>query len=417
MTVFNIGKTASGRAIGITARFAARHGLIAGATGTGKSYTIARLVEQMVGAGIPVFLVDVKGDLSGIARSTPCQFFAPAGQPGALFSIRADDMGADAMARALQLTDAQSGALEVLFAWTRARGRRMGSLGDVTAAVMELERNRKVIGQRYGHVAPASVAVIRRALLRLRAAPCELFGKSSFNAAWLDRPGIATILDATRLYQTPALYGAAVLYLLQSLYDRLPEIGDMGAPRMVLFLDEAHLIFSELAPALLQRVERIVRLIRSKGVAIYFASQSPGDIPAPILAQLGNRIQHGLRGATLQDLRGIRAAAETMPINPAIDAASAILSLGMGQALVSTIGPDGIPSPVEIVQVQAPAARMGPIDAATRAAMTPAPMQPLARAAASSDVLLNNLVLFGIVASPFVLVTALAIWATIAYPY
>jgi hypothetical protein len=409
MTVFNIGKTASGRAIGITARFAARHGLIAGATGTGKSYTIARLVEQMVGAGIPVFMVDVKGDLSGIARSTPCQFFAPAGQPGALFSIRADDMGADTMARALQLTDAQSGALEVLFAWTRARGRRMGGLGDVTAAVMELDRNRKVIGQGYGHLAPASVSVIRRALLRLRAAPCELFGKTSFDAASLDRPGIATILDATRLYQTAALYGAAVLYLLQAIYDRLPEIGDMGAPRMVLFLDEAHLIFSELAPALLQRVERIVRLIRSKGVAIYFA--------APILAQLGNRIQHGLRGATLQDLRGIRAAAETMPINPAIDAASAILSLGMGQALVSTIGPDGIPSPVEIVQVQAPAARMGPIDAATRAAMTPAPMQPLARAAASSDVLLNNLVLFGIVASPFVLVTALAIWATIAYPY
>jgi hypothetical protein len=156
MTVFNIGKTASGRAIGITARFAARHGLIAGATGTGKSYTIARLVEQMTGQGIPVFLVDVKGDLSGIARSTPCQFFAPAGQPGALFSIRADDMGADTMARALQLTDAQSGALEVLYAWTRARGRRMGSLGDVSAAVMELDRNRKVIGQRYGHLAPSS---------------------------------------------------------------------------------------------------------------------------------------------------------------------------------------------------------------------------------------------------------------------
>jgi hypothetical protein len=282
---------------------------------------------------------------------------------------------------------------------------------------MELDRNRKVIGQRYGHLAPSSVAVIRRALLRLRAAPCELFGRTSFDVAWLDRPGIATILDATRLYQSPALYGAAVLYLLQALYDRLPEIGDLGAPCMVLFLDEAHLIFSELAPALLQRVERIVRLIRSKGVGLYFASQSPSDIPAPILAQLGNRIQHGLRGATLQDLRSIRAAAETMPINPAIDAASAILSLGVGQALVSTIVADGIPAPVEIVRVQAPAAHMGPIDAATREAMTPAPMQPVARAAASADVLLNNLLLLGIVASPFVLVIAFAIWATIAYPY
>jgi hypothetical protein len=411
MTVFNIGKTASGRAIGITARFAARHGLIAGATGTGKSYTIARLVEQMTGQGIPVFLVDVKGDLSGIARSTPCQFFAPAGQPGALFSIRADDMGADTMARALQLTDAQSGALEVLYAWTRARGRRMGSLGDVSAAVMELDRNRKVIGQRYGHLAPSSVAVIRRALLRLRAAPCELFGETSFDAAWLDRPGIATVLDATRLYQSPALYGAGVLYLLQSLYDWLPEIGDMGAPRMVLFLDEAHLIFSELAPALLQRVERIVRLIRSKGVGLYFASQSPGDIPAPILAQLGNRIQHGLRGATLQDLRGIRAAAETMPINPAIDAGAAILSLGVGQALVSTIGPDGIPSPVEIVRVQAPAARMGPIDAATREAMSPVPV--VASQQRKPD---HNWLALGLFAAYIFLPLGFGLWAGLTYP-
>lgn len=373
MTAYNLGKAATGRAASIAARFAARHALIAGATGTGKSYTIARLVEQMTGTGIPVFLVDVKGDLSGLARSIPCRFYDPAGQSGASFSIRADDLGADSMARALQLSDAQAGALEALFAWSRASRRPLGTVADLQAALGDLERQRKAIGARYGNITPASLSVLRRALLRLETAPCQLFGRHSFDVAGIAcHPGTATILDATRLYQAPALYGAAVLYLLDSLYASLPEIGDTGAPRMALFLDESHLIFSELPPLLLQRVERIVRLIRSKGVALIFASQSPSDIPAAILGQLGNRIQHGLRGATLQDLRAIRAAAETMPLNPAIDAAAAITGLGVGQALVSTIGATGVPSPVEIVQIAKPRASLAPIDQATRDAMTPA---------------------------------------------
>ena len=372
MTSYNLGKTPSGRAISIAGRYAARHGLIAGATGTGKSYTIARLVEQMTGAGIPVFLFDVKGDLSGLARSTPCRFFDPAGQSGARFSIRADDLGADSMARALQLSDAQSGALDVLYSWAADNRQPMGSLADMRAALHKLEQSRRTIGARYGHLTPASLAVIRRALLRLEASPCPLFGRASFDVHWLEaQPGVATILDARQLYQAPALYGAAVLYLLDSLYTSLPEVGDSGAPRLALFLDESHLIFSELPPLLLQRVERIVRLIRSKGDALYFASQSPADIPAAILGQLGNRVQHGLRGATQQDLRAIRAAAETMPINPALDAGAAIVSLGVGQALVSTVAPNGVPCPVEIVQIAKPRASLAPIDQATREAMTP----------------------------------------------
>ncbi len=368
---YNLGKTATGRAVSIAPRFAARHGLIAGATGTGKSYTIARLVEQMTGAGIPVFLFDVKGDLSGLARSTPCRFFDPAGITGARFSIRADDLGADSMARALQLSDAQAGALEILYSWAADNRAPMGSLADMGQALAHLDRQRKAVAGRYGHMTAASLAVLKRALLRIERAPCALFGRDSFDVAgMMSQPG-ATILDARQLYQAPTLYGAAVIYLLDSLYASLPEVGDSGAPRLALFLDESHLIFSELPPMLLQRVERIVRLIRSKGVAIYFASQSPADIPAPILAQLGNRIQHGLRGATLQDLRAIRAAAETMPVNPAIDAGAAITRLGVGQALVSTIGADGVPSPVEIVQIAPPRASLAPIDDDTRALMTP----------------------------------------------
>lgn len=369
MTQFNLGKTSTGRPFSIAARYAARHGLIAGATGTGKSYTIARLVEQMTAAQIPVFLVDVKGDLAGLARSTPCRFYDPAGQTGARFAIRCDDLGADSMARALQLTDAQSGALDIAFAFARDRGRSVGTLADLQNVMATLEQSKAGAMRRYGHFTQASLAVVRRAIVRLDASPCPLFGDSSFDVSRLQQAGTATILDATRLAQSPTLYGAAMLYLLDSLYQSLPETGDTGAPRLVLFLDEAHLIFGELSPAVMQRIERIVRLIRSKGVAIWFASQSPGDIPPAILAQLGTRIQHGLRGATTADLRAIRAAAETMPINPAIDAATAIVKLGVGQALASTIGDDGVPTPVEIVQVAAPRATLSPIDPATRATM------------------------------------------------
>ena len=367
MASYNLGHTPDGHPVAIAARFAARHGLIVGATGTGKSYTIARLAEQMTAAGVPVCLLDVKGDLSGLARSIPCQFYAPeGGAAGGPFSIRADDLGPDAMARALQLSDAQAGALDILYAWASDRRRRMGSLAEVQAACLALERDRRVASARYGHISPASLGVIRRALLRLERAPCQPLGGTSFDVAALLCPGVATILDARRLYEAPALYGAAVLYLLDSLWRRLPEIGDTGAPRLALVIDEAHLLFAELPPALISRVERIVRLIRSRGVALYFASQSPADIPGPILAQLGNRIQHGLRGATPADLRAIRAAADTMPVNPAVDAGAEIVRLGVGQALVSVIGANGVPMPVEIAQIAAPRAKLSPVDGIER---------------------------------------------------
>jgi len=403
MNAYPIGTDSKGRAVAIAARFAARHGGIFGATGTGKSYSIARLSEQFAVAGVPVCLIDVKGDLSGLARSIQCRFYAPdGGAAGARFSIRADDMGADAMARALGLSDAQSGALDILYAFARDHARPLATLADMQAALGELESRRKALAPRYGHITPASLGVIRRALLRLEEAPCELFGGPSFGLSDMLQPG-ATIIDARRLYESPALYGAAVLHLLESAWRGLLEIGDAGAPRLAIVIDEAHLAFGELPPALLGRVERIVRLIRSRGASLWFASQSPADIPAPILAQLGHRIQHGLRGATVADMRAMRAAAETLPINPAIDAGAMIGRLGVGQALVSVIGADGTPSPVQVVKITAPRAALAPIDGPDRAPFIPPGAPPQERKSAGSPSNLAPLSLIALIALAWIL--------------
>jgi hypothetical protein len=343
----------------ICGQFANRHGLIAGATGKGKSVTLLTLAEGFSRVGVPVFMADVKGDLARIGATCPVRSLDVYGRTGAPFAVRLDSLGPDVFARALGLTDAQAGALDVLFELARVDRRPLANLADLRRLITFASVNHRALSRRFGQVAPASIAVVQRALIALeRDGGAALFGVRSFDVACLlgQSPagrGVVTLLDATRLTETPA-YGAALLFMLAELFERMPEVGDLDTPRLVLFLDEAHLIFAEMAPRLLQRVERIVRLIRSKGLGVYFASQSPADMPPMILGQLGNRIQHGLHGATPADLRAIRATAETLPVNPKLDAASAIVGLKVGEALVSTIGPDGVPQPVDRVRIRAP---------------------------------------------------------------
>ena len=344
----------------IAGQYANRHGLIAGATGTGKSVTLMTLAEGFSRAGVPVFLADVKGDLATLANGNPVRSLDVFGEDGERLSIRVDSLGPDMLARMLTLSDVQRGGLDVAFELARADRRPLATLADFRRLLQNMAMNHRAISARLGLISPASIAAVQRALIGLeRDGGAELFGRTTYDVAGLLENteaglGVITRLDSVRLMRAPMAYAATLLFILGELYDRLPEVGDLERPRLVLFFDEAHLLFADIAPALLQRIERTVRLVRSKGVGLYFASQSPMDIPPIILGQLGNRIQHAMRGATLADQRAIRATAETLPINPKIDAAAAMLTMGVGRALVSTIDESGVPRPVDLVKVCMP---------------------------------------------------------------
>ncbi|MGH7024179.1 MAG: helicase HerA-like domain-containing protein [Caulobacteraceae bacterium] len=356
----------------ILARYANRHGLIAGATGTGKTYTVATMAEGFSRIGVPVFLCDVKGDLAGMAldgrdRAAPVQFLDVYGERGAPIRASVRAVGAELLARILQMTAVQSDILGAMFA---SYAGRLESLDDLMRA----------LARPHGFQATkASLQAIRRALIKFRAdggADC-FFGAPAFDVARLERrdaqgAGFVSILAAERLIQAPELYGAALLWLLADLYKRAPELGDVAKPRLVLFFDEAHLMFTDAPPALIQRFERMVRLIRSKGIGVYLATQSPADIPPAIAAQLANRVQHAMRAATLADRREIQGAADCLPLNPRVNAARAIATMATGTALVSTLDSSGQPSPVDIVRINAPAGRMGAITDAERAPFIPA---------------------------------------------
>jgi hypothetical protein len=351
MTRIPIGQ-GNGGASYIASQFANRHGLIAGATGTGKSVTVAKLAQGFADAGAAVFIADVKGDLAPLTAALDGQVLLDP-MRNARLTVKA--LGPDLLARALNLSEAQAGVTDIAFAYASDTRTPINTLGDFRDVLRKLASNPKGLGARYGLISPASVGAVQRTLLGIEREGCAgaLIGPC-FDVAKLMTPGFVHVLDATRLIRSPALYGAYLLFVLCDLYDRLPEVGDLDKPRLVLFFDEAHLLFADAPPPLIQRIERIIRLIRSKGVGVYFATQSPADIPAAILAQLGNRVQHALRGATVQDQRAARVAAETMPINPKLDAAGLIMTMGVGQALVSTIGEDGSPRPCDLVRVTMP---------------------------------------------------------------
>jgi len=324
----------------ISGRYANRHGLITGATGSGKSVTLMTLAEGFSNAGTSVFVVDAKGDLSALARSTPARFidvFAEQGEPA---RMSFDRLGSELVARLLELSDAQAGTLDILYSIATDHAAQIHTVSGLNAAIRTARDNIETYRQKFGHYTPTTLAAIGRAVLRLeRQGGRQAFDIDAFDAATLFGPnngammdgrGKVNILAADKLLRSPSLYSAFVVGLLQDLYERAAEAGDQARPMLALFIDEAHLLFQDCPAPLLQRIERIVRLIRSKGIALFFVSQSPADIPSTIVAQPGNRIQHGLRGVSPADVRAIRAASKPrQPIQAStLRPSSASLALG-----------------------------------------------------------------------------------------
>lgn len=372
-----------------------RHGMIAGATGTGKSVTLRVIAENFSRIGVPVFMADVKGDLAGMCRpggdnpkvaqrveqlglsgfaytSYPVVFWDVFGEQGHPLRTTISEMGPLLLGRILNLNDTQSGVLTLVFKVADDNGMLLLDLKDLRAMLQFVAENSKSLTTEYGNVSAASVGAIQRRLLELDEQGGEIFfGEPSLNIMDLmqtdgDGRGIINILAADRLLQAPKLYATFLLWMLSELFENLPEIGDPEKPRMVFFFDEAHLLFDEAPEALLQKIEQVVRLIRSKGIGVYFVSQNPLDIPDVVLGQLGNRVQHALRAFTPRDQKAVKAAATTFRQNPAIDVEKAILELGVGEALVSLLDEKGTPGIVRRALIAPPHSRLGPITADER---------------------------------------------------
>jgi len=375
--------------------FANRHGCITGATGTGKTVTLQVLAEAFSRIGTPVFVSDVKGDLSGISQAgqptpklmerlarlgiaepvwgaSPVECWDIFGEQGHPLRATISDMGPLLLARMLELNDTQEGVLDIVFRVADEEGLLLLDLKDLRAMLQAVSERAAELRGRYGNIAPASVGAIQRALLRLESQGAEhFFGEPMLQIFDLIRTdasgrGIVNILAADRLMQSPRLYAVFLLWLLAELYENLPEVGDLDKPKFVFFFDEAHLLFDDAPKTLVDKVEQVVRLIRSKGVGVYFITQNPLDIPETVLGQLGNRVQHALRAYTPRDQRAVRAAAETMRPNPGLDIVAAITELAVGEALVSMLDEGGRPSPTARAWVAAPASRIGPATDAER---------------------------------------------------
>ena len=382
----------------LLAKYGNRHGLIAGATGTGKTVSLMLLAEGFSRLGVPVFMADVKGDVAGLAQpGTPSEpigqrvaqigleGYAPEASPVILWDLfgRAghpvrttiSEVGPTLLGRILELNDTQSGVLEIAFKLADDRGLLLLDLDDLRALLGFVGDARREISTQYGLVGAQSVAAIQRALLSLEREGGEaFFGEPALELGDLMRTdlsgrGVVSLLVADQLVLRPRLYSSFLLWLLSELFESLPEVGDLDKPKLVFFIDEAHLLFDDAPPALRQRVEQVVRIIRSKGVGVYFCSQFPDDVPDEILGQLGNRIQHALRAYTPRDQKAVRTAAETFVANPRLDVARAISTLGVGEALVSTLQEKGVPMPVERTLICPPRCRIGAITPEERAAL------------------------------------------------
>jgi DNA helicase HerA-like ATPase len=378
------------RPVHLLARYGNRHGLIAGATGTGKTVSLMVLAEGFSRLGVPVFMADVKGDVAGIAmpgapgeklkervvqigmegyvpEASPVVFWDLYGKLGHPVRATVSEVGPTLLGRILELNDVQTGVLEIAFKLADDQGLLLLDLDDLRALLQFLAENNKEVSTAYGLISKPSVAAIQRALLPLaREGAEEFFGEPALDLRDLLRTdlsgrGVVNILAADQLILRPRLYSSVLLWLLSELFENLPEVGDLDTPKLVFFFDEAHLLFDDAPAALRQRVEQVVRLIRSKGVGVYFCSQFPDDVPAEILGQLGNRIQHALRAYTPRDQKAVRTAAETFVPNPNLDVAKVIASLGVGEALVSTLGDKAVPTPVEKTMMCPPRCRMGAI--------------------------------------------------------
>jgi len=374
-----------------------RHGLVAGATGTGKTVTLQILAQGLSDAGVPVFAADVKGDLSGVAmagapneklqaraarmgleiapQGAPTVFWDLFGEQGHPIRATVSEMGPLLLSRMLELNDVQEGVLTVAFRVADEEGLLLLDLKDLQAVLGFVGDNAADISARYGAVAKASLAAIRRKLLVLEDQGAGgFFGEPALALSDLMRVdgsgrGHVNILAADRLINSPRLYATFLLWLLSELFEELPEVGDPEKPRLAFFFDEAHLLFRDAPKGLLEKVEQVVRLIRSKGVGVYFVTQNPADIPDAVLGQLGNRLQHALRAYTPADQKGLRAAAQSFRANPDFDTAEAIQGLGVGEALVSLLDEKGAPCIVQKTLIRPPASRLGPATASERAAL------------------------------------------------
>jgi DNA helicase HerA-like ATPase len=375
-------------------RLANRHGLITGATGTGKTVTLQGLAEGFSNAGVPVFCADVKGDLSGVAmkgepkgwieerakligypvsyEAFPVIFWDLFGQQGHPIRATVSELGPLLLSRLMNLNDTQEGVLNIAFRIADDEGLLLLDLKDLQAVLEDLAARADGLTTKYGNVAKATVGSIQRSLLVLEQQGAEhFFGEPALKIADLmrtgrDGRGYISVLAADKLMQSPRLYATFLLFLLSELFEQLPEVGDPDKPKLVFFFDEAHLLFRDAPKALLEKVEQVVRLIRSKGVGVYFVTQNPLDIPDTVSRQLGNRVQHALRAFTPAEQKAVRAAAQTFRKNPKIDTEQAIMQLGIGEALVSTLDEKGQPTMVEKTWVKPPSSRVGPISEAER---------------------------------------------------
>ena len=382
----------------ILPKMANRHGLIAGATGTGKTVTLQSLAEGFSALGVPVFMADVKGDLSGMSQSgggnpkvdarvellgltdykpqaSPVTFWDVFGKKGHPVRTTVAEMGPLLLARMLNLNDVQGGVVNSIFKIADDKGWLLLDLKDLRAMSQHAAENSAEYQTEYGNISAASVGALQRSLLQLETEGGDLlFGEPAMNLDDLMQTdsqgrGVINILASDQLFNSPRVYATLLLWLLSELYEKLPEVGDLEKPKLVFFFDEAHLLFTDAPQALMQKIEQVVRLIRSKGVGVYFVSQNPLDIPDIVLGQLGNRVQHALRAFTPRDQKAVNAAAETFRVNPKVDVATAITELGVGEALVSFLDEKGIPTPVERAFICPPQSRIGPATDAERAAV------------------------------------------------
>ncbi|NNF76446.1 MAG: DUF853 domain-containing protein [Rhizobiales bacterium] len=376
-------------------KLANRHGLITGATGTGKTVTLQILAEGFAEQGVPVFAADVKGDLSGVSaagepkdflieRATkigfedygfdayPTVFWDLFGEQGHPIRTTITEMGPLLLSRLLNLTEAQEGALNIAFRIADEEGLAVLDLKDLRALLIEIGERAKEIRTEYGTVSKQSIGAIQRRLLVLEEQGAEsFFGEPALDIKDImrttrDGRGYINVLAADKLMMSPQLYATFLLWLLSELFEELPEVGDPDKPKLVFFFDEAHLLFDEAPKALVEKVEQVVRLIRSKGVGVYFVTQNPLDVPETVLSQLGNRIQHALRAYSPREQKAVRTAASTFRQNPDIDTETAITQLGVGEALVSTLEKKGVPSMVQQTLIRPPSSRMGPVENAER---------------------------------------------------
>lgn len=386
---------------GLLLKYANRHGLIAGATGTGKTVTLQILAESFSAQGVPVFLSDVKGDLSGLAEagsedfklhdaftsraqtirfddytydSFPVTFWDLFGEQGHPIRTTVAEMGPLLLARLMELTDAQEGVLNIAFRVADEEGWPLLDLKDLQALLVWVGENRGDLSLRYGNVSTASIGAIQRQILVLdNQGGTKLFGEPALEISDIfrtdtDGRGRISILAANTLMSSPRLYATFLLWLLSELFETLPEVGDPDKPKLMFFFDEAHLLFDDAPKALIDKVEQVARLIRSKGVGVFFITQNPADVPDDILGQLGNRIQHALRAFTARDQKDLRRAAQTYRANPRFDVESAIREVGVGEAVTSMLEAKGAPGVVERTLIRPPSSRLGPIEKSSRAA-------------------------------------------------